>query len=263
MVLFFILVIFLMNSGAFAREEVQISEGNVIFIGDLSPNDKLSFQPSQYCLTDENALFSGFSHRIHDTNVFWENEIKIPSKKFDQFYLFIGSYQKDLTTRIQKIGDCDPNTYGGTLREQQIRLDWLPPENRDQMGAPISWVPGITNRERLKDLEYFSVSGIRKLKLMSYVKKGEMIEVKVRNPLSLSLKNLTLVLHYEGGKGKPMPLYKRIEIPELAHKKRIKKTIPIFLKTSNHKNFRLEEIRLKMNSDEINIDAGYYLGKNG
>ncbi|MCB1157709.1 MAG: hypothetical protein KDK45_09415, partial [Leptospiraceae bacterium] len=180
---------------------------------------------SEYCLIPENNLYEGFSHRIGNVNLLAAKNVQLKDLE-EGIVLLEGFATKDLTKAIKKKGKCDPSTFNQQFGMQQIRMDWMPVENRKDDFGLVSWIPGLTNREALRSLSYLEVLKIRKANFFSLKKEEKHIKVTFTNILEQELPSVKLNLHYEGGRGKPSPRFKTKKIPTLKPGKSYTFTVP-------------------------------------
>jgi hypothetical protein len=111
----------------------------------------------------------------------------------------------------------------------QARGDWGPEEGSY-----------FTSTERLREAGYLRATSVRAIALVAVevperavgrkhgAPSGPVGEVSVRidNPFDVVLGGLSLVVHYEGGRGKPMPVYETAALDEVAPGKAIRITRP-------------------------------------
>jgi hypothetical protein len=138
----------------------------------------------------------------------------------------------------------------------QIRSDWLPPEN--YLGFDIvSWIAGLTSKKALKQLNYFEVSNIQEVDNFIILKKlKNSIGIKVYNPFSFTISPFELLLHYEGGRGKPSPLYKTKKLPSLKPGKSVSFKIKHSLSNESSKKgygYNFQEIKIDHKQDQLYI----------
>ena len=123
----------------------------------------------------------------------------------------------------------------------QFRSDWY----ADEGGY------NTTTKQRLTSAFYFEMDGtfipldILQVtvppSLKKYVRRRSKpittpVVIKIYNPLNVPFNDVKLVLHYEGGSGKPMPHYERIPIFLKAGEQQIKKVPAKIQKTYKNKN---------------------------
>jgi hypothetical protein len=194
---FFIISILLFPLFLKADESVLVTS-----VQKNSPDSRKA--PSIYCLVDEKKKYEGFSYRMNGKNLYFDS---ILSLNVNDIFKIQGTWKKDLTTKIKEIGACEEE-----LTMEQLRSDWFAEENGDSEFGTISWSVGGTNRNRLKELSYFHVAKIEKFDVFQCSYKDKFLRLNIRKLKELDGVPLSLISHYEGGRGKPMPTYKKQEI---------------------------------------------------
>jgi hypothetical protein len=255
----YLFIFFLGVNLLISKEQVSFENEDKLLIGNIISNQKFGFHPLIYCLEDEKSTYRGFTYRVKDLNLKLPESLTIPKKSNKEVFIILGKVKPNIYQNITKIGECDLDNFGGDLRFQQIRLDWLPTENRENTGMPINSIPGVTSKKRLEELSFFEVKSIHKAKILTFKKQKDDLLIKIKNPLSLTLKNVKLIAHYEGGRGKPMPHYKIIQISDISHKQIIRKTLPLSISDSEKRFYNLFEIQLSSEFDNIILDISTFI----
>lgn len=207
-----------------------------------------SLSSINYCTMDTKKLYRGSEWRIGDKRVYSKSEIHSGT------ILGNGQEKINLLSVIQEIDTCSEEDFQKKFPQQQIRSDWLPPENREDFKV-ISWTPGLTTESRLKTLSYIFMDKIEIVQkdILSKTEKENQIKVTVENPFDFDLPESTLQVHYESSRGKPFPLYKSHKIPSL--KSNQKKTILIDRKiTEKGYNFNLNDVKLNADTSDFWIE---------
>jgi hypothetical protein len=233
------------------------------YLGMVTQNQKESFRPAEYCLLDEKKLYTGLKYRMQGLNLFFPKEVEMP---IDGVYLIQGIVKKNLFSLLKENGSCDPDTFGGVYRMQQVRSDWLPPENRDGFTI-VSWVPGLTSREALKKQSYLEMSSVQTKNIISVKKQiGDKLSVTITNSLEFSLLPMRVNFHYEGGRGKPSPLYKTVTSPLLPKGKSKTYKVKTYITEDERKEdrrswgFRLQSVHISHQQENLTVDLTYPLG---
>jgi hypothetical protein len=171
--------------------------------------------PADYCLED-GKRWQGADFRMMDAPVFGLLRSKRVSDMAGEVVLVAAERKDDITTQIVDEGPC-PEGYGEPWRMMQWRDDWTAPEGRRLYRSG----PGATDtapwsHARLKTLSYFQTEGwVEPLEVVQVEvidkKGGSVAAVTLHNPLNAPL-TLPVVLHYEGGPGKPTPRYEQVQV---------------------------------------------------
>jgi hypothetical protein len=165
--------------------------------------------PNSYCIDDR--IYMGAAVRIGRINLFRrppaEAGVRIGTA------MVSAQLKANLFNRLTPGGGCpkfQPKVY-------QFRDDWYADEGGYES----------TTIERLKGAKYLEATGgITPVELLQYtipkrerkhrkpveVKKSAPVAITLRNPFKTALNGLTLVLHYEGGRHKPMPRYEEVVV---------------------------------------------------
>ena len=193
-----------------------------ILIGTMVKNEPRDiWAPSEYCLEEEGNLYQGFDYRLGDTNLVFPSGIEPEKFAHEPVVIIEGHYEADLTRHIKKIGKCDPDTF---VIHMQMRGDWGNPESGSAQG--------LTTRARLKELSWFQVVRVEAEKFVSYEAQyvdsvPEKLSLTFTNIFADPLPEVPFSLHYEGGLGKPMPVYIDEKIPALAPGESHTHTLPV------------------------------------
>lgn len=159
--------------------------------------------PAQHCL-DDKKLWEGASHRIGRRNVFG---VGAGADSLDgKLVLVRGTAGSSLADALTFKGPCPAEDSAS----RQFRTDWM----ADEGGY-------VTTRARLQTVPYLRASSVEPFPVLQVSnptlenrrkEHGPAPNVPasatVHNPTG-SVWNLELLLHYEGGPGKPMPRYLR------------------------------------------------------
>ncbi|PIV98303.1 MAG: hypothetical protein COW42_15460 [Deltaproteobacteria bacterium CG17_big_fil_post_rev_8_21_14_2_50_63_7] len=188
---------------------LSIDPNGSYFIGTLYENAPFDpTLPDGYCLED-GQRYRGATHRLGRQNLFGLDAID-PSLSF-QTVLVRGEVRTPLTDKLVADGPCPPDD----SPERQFRSDWMSDEGGYR-----------TTREKLESVSYVWASSVEAISLLTIDDPnpqrprkmrlgaaeedgpaGQDITLTVQNPLSIELSDLVLLVHYEGGRGKPMPKY--------------------------------------------------------
>jgi hypothetical protein len=181
------------------------------FVGTLGANAPLDLvAPDGYCVAG--TYYPGARYRVGRLNLFGAGEL--PDAQVGRIVVVQAERRSDLGARLEASGPCPE----GEPLPIQARSDWAPEEGGYR-----------TTEERLRTASYLvQIAAPRVVELLSVVAppaKGlrptppvgppEKVRVGVRNPFDFPLEGLRLVLHYEGGSGKPMPRYETVALPRL------------------------------------------------
>jgi len=179
--------------------------------------------PSNYCLHDR--LYMGAGARIGRINLFRRPPLGAEVRR--GMGMVSADLRSNLFARLAPAGGCpkfQPKIY-------QFRDDWYADEGGYQN----------TTAERLKGAQYLEMTGeITPVQLLEYTppkyksrrsragdhEKTPPLIVTVRNPFKTALNGLVLVIHYEGGRHKPMPHYEEVSL-NLQPGEEVQKTIAI------------------------------------
>jgi len=180
--------------------------GEKVFIGKLLANrarDKTL--PGQYCLED-GKLWRGAPYRVGRINVF-PGDGEVPGSLAGAAVAVYGKVGVSLDARLKKIGPCPERKRPA----EQFRSDWLSDEGGFRTThKKLARIPYITARKivRLDMLRLPPATRSRgKYKPGRKPAKRLQLEISVFNPTSRPLKDLLLLLHYEGGPTKTMGHY--------------------------------------------------------
>lgn len=200
-----------MNVGAEQKGKKE-NPNYFYFIGPVFENKPNSFYPSEYFIQEEGIVYQGYSHRVGGINLLFVNN---SPKNVDGTVILEGYLRKDLTLHLKKLKEASEEDFGAREhRIIQIKTDWLPPENFNQKKELISSIPGITTRERLKNLKYYEVHNFKTVNIFSTEKQagGKQIKLNIQNPLDINLPQTYLQIRYEGGGGRPSPKFSHFNI---------------------------------------------------
>jgi hypothetical protein len=208
------LILFFFHFPREAQSQKPKDSDYFYFIGTLHENHKNSFYPSEYFILEEETIYQGYTHRAGGVNLLF---IKPPPSNLEGSVILEGYLKKDLTQNLRKIKKAKLDDFGSREHKMmRIRSDWLPPENIAGNGDILSWVPGVTTRERLQSLKYYEVHSLKMIDILEIEKKeNSQIKITITNPLSVQLPPTTLAVRYEGGRGKPSSKYLHFEVPAL------------------------------------------------
>ncbi len=185
------------------------------FVGRLAANKKTDhINPGGYCL--DGTYYRGAPFRVSRINLFGSDDL---DDDWHGRYVQVEAKLKDnLIGRLQVEGSCDD----GDLFPVQARDDWAPAEGST-----------LTTPERLAQARYLEASSRPRLIDLVTVEahpepsrrhkhwappedESAQVIVTVHNPFDFELRGLQLIVHYEGGPGKPMPHYETVDIDPLA-----------------------------------------------
>ena len=195
-------------------------------IGTLSYNLQFSLEtPDSYCV--KGIYYEGAHYRLGRLNLFHPQTSK--KNSISAGTVMISAIKKEnLWNQLNKQGACPKRE----MPIMQFRSDWY----ADEGGYH-------TTRENLVAASYLEMQGTQKesvslnllkvqqpsiLNTKKYNRRKrnslhitEPVVIQVINPLSVPFNDVKLVLHYEGGSGKPMPYYETIPISLQASEKQI------------------------------------------
>jgi hypothetical protein len=212
------------------KKQWQTEAGEGIWIGTLSKNSRHSiFAPSHYCVFAERqgvrkpalpfadrmgtggldynkpgTLYRGFDYRLGTTNLHSSTAQTLEKSAAWPLVVVKGKLQKDLTQRIQRLGDC----HYRDIPVMQLRSDWGSPECGSRLMA--------TSMRRLQDLSYIQVRTIQNLPMLRAERYALGLRVTVHNILPFALPSMSLVAHFEDGPGRPRKRLQTFKLPELA-----------------------------------------------
>ena len=191
---------------AAARESAnQAAEGALLsldepaLVGTLVANERQSLMhPAEYCL-DDGQVYAGAPARIGKLNVFTQRSL---GGLAGATVIARGTREASLLAALRKIGSC-PADYGSNPAEMpQMRSDWVSPEGGFK-----------TTRSKLEKLPCFRARELALVELGSDVQhQGDRVTLVLHNPFAGALDTLEAHAHYEGGPGKPMPLFRNVEL---------------------------------------------------
>lgn len=162
------------------------------FVGALRENrhgDEM--QPSDYCL-DDGMQYQGARWRLGRINVFGL-DAELSALARSQAVIVYGREEAPLLSVLQKVGPCPDEE----LPVMQMRSDWIADEGGYR-----------TTRARLQELTYIQGQAALAVTLYEVIAADEReLRLRVHNPFDAPYSEMSLIAHYEGGPGKPMPHY--------------------------------------------------------
>ncbi|MEM7183800.1 MAG: hypothetical protein AAF518_23040 [Spirochaetota bacterium] len=217
-VIIFVILLVTCSVTGKTRKQIQQKSEEILYFTSFSATSTGSFQPAKYCLLQESRLLGTISWRAGDIPVVLQPGWKGKKPPLGEPVLLQASLEDNLLRALADLGTCDTKTFAGQeVRMMQIRSDWLPPENFSKFGSPDSWVPGLVKKEALQKTHFLYVKSLRaKHRFLSFSKQEKGLLVKIHNSFGRALPGLSLKLHYEGRRGKPVPLYLEKKIPALS-----------------------------------------------
>lgn len=170
--------------------------------------------PADYCL-DDGKLWAGADFRMGDMPVFGLPKTKTLSDAAGDTFMIAGERAVSIDDRIKEVGPC-PEGYGEPWRMMQWRDDWTAPEGSNlRFEGPGKPTTKPWSHARLKTLPYLEATEAEPLRVIhtEVVEKkgGSVVSVTVHNVFNAPL-TLPVVLHYEGGPGKPTPHYEEVAV---------------------------------------------------
>ena len=181
------------------------------YIGILTKNvPRAHGDTKDYCADD--IHYQGANYRLGRINVFG-----LKSRR-SAGYIHLEATRHDNLLRALKVQGKCPEASPFPI---QARSDW----DHEDGGY-------FTTKDRLRRASYFRAVSAKDLELVEVeapkfsskgIKRGgqprdpgAQISLRLNNPLSFGWSGLKVVVHYEGGKGKPMPVYVEHNLPPLA-----------------------------------------------
>lgn len=264
-IILLLLTIFLLGQEDVRAEQKEKKENPnyFYFIGPIFENKPNSFYPSEYFIQEEGMVYQGYSHRVGGINLLFVNN---SPKSINETVILEGYLRKDLTLHLKKMKEIAEEDFGAREhRIIQIKTEWLPPENFNQKKELISSIPGVTTRERLKNLKYYEVHNFKTINIFSTEKQagGKQIKLNIQNPLDINLPQTYLQIRYEGGEGRPSPKFSHFNIAPIEKGKSYSILIDTvyvveYTKFSKEKFF-LSAAELTGRSDNFIINVRYNL----
>lgn len=224
-------------------------------VGRLVVNAPYSIMhPSEYCL-DDKQIYTGAPARIGRLNVFARAPV---GDLAGRIVLARGQHEPSLLAMLQRKEAC-PADYGSSPAEMpQMRSDWVSPEGGFK-----------TTREKLASLQAFRARELRALDLGEKLESSaDTVTVELRNPFAVPLDALETNAHYEGGPGKPMPLFRKVELALPAgDKQRLELPARIGagpagqIVGSPRGVYRLHSVELKGRLGKTDFDVSIFVGR--
>lgn len=174
-------------------------------VGKITANKPINdFRPGGYCV--DKVYYRGAPVRIGRSNLFGA---RFGANLAGKLVVLSTKRHSDLAKRLTRVGPCSD--------EQpfpiQFRGDWMADEGgyNNQLAklAEASYLEALTQPTALNMLEVKQPDEAAKSGRKSGSRPVSIGQVKiaVRNPFDQPLSGLDLIIHYEGGPGKPMPFY--------------------------------------------------------
>lgn len=191
-----------------AQGLVKTDAAKDILVGQLVLNESgHPGKPSDYCLED-NKLWAGADYRINGLPIFDLTLSKTTAESIGQYFIS-GEKKFSIADRLREVGPC-PDKYGEPWNKMQWRDDWTAPEG-SRMFSPDGTGTEPWTHARLKTLPYFAAEQVNRSSFITIsYEKGDAV-ITIYNLFDKPLE-MPLVLHYEGGQGKPQPHYETIPI---------------------------------------------------
>lgn len=168
-----------------------------IQLGILTLNRPKSLKnPSEYVLED-GYLYKGADYRINGINI-----LNMSKKDLSDFggkpVVIYYRLKKDLNNILKK-QDKAPEDYGKEESMMQMRSDWVSPETGFNIGR--------STKEKLKKINYYEVYDIVPYSGVNISKADKSVNIEIRNDFDVTMTEIKVTGHYEGGRGKPVPKY--------------------------------------------------------
>jgi hypothetical protein len=189
------------NANSPKKKLLVIPTGQTAIVGTLVSNGSLAVgSPKDFCLED-GRLWEGSSWRLADRHVFGLKDTWLKGAILETVVLF-GAEKMSLDDKVVVKGPC-PESHVNPP-PMQLRSDWLAPETSRV---------GHSTHDILKKRPYWEATGLHVVEMVKaeILKSGD-VEARVFNPFAFDLRGVTLVWHYEGGPGKPMPHFEKQKI---------------------------------------------------
>lgn len=190
---------------------VPVTSGPAL-VGALEENQHASTTaPSDYCV--DGTLYRGAPYRLARVNVFGvDSQLAAAHAGKAQAVIVYGQKRPSLWSALTQAGPCPDEEE----LMAQMRSDWVAPE-----GGYFA-----TSRARLEEQPYLLGTSARAVTLYELLDADEtQVRVRVFNPFDAPYAEMTFVAHYEGGPGKPMPVYDE-QILALAPGASVELTVP-------------------------------------
>lgn len=224
-------------------------------VGRLVANERYSvMHPSEYCL-DDGWVYAGAPARIGRLNVFTSSAIDTLSGRL---VLARGRHEPSLLALLDKREQC-PSDYGKSPAEfPQMRSDWVAPEGGFK-----------TARDKLAKLPCFRARELRAVDLGEKLEaRDDVVVVELRNPFLTPLDALEARAHYEGGPGKPMPLFREVKLALPAGGTQ-RLELPAHIEAgpagqdagARRGSYRLHSVDLRGTLGKTDFDASLYVGR--
>lgn len=224
-------------------KQSSIDSDKQVYIGKLVKNEAVSdIIPGQYCCGD--TLYKGALYRVGRMNIFLNEEPD--AEMFGKTVAVYGSRKTSLADKVKLLGTCSD----ATPWPIQFRSDW----GADEGGYRNSI-------DRLKKSPYIEADTIVPFNLVTIVKTdADSLTITIQNPMADTLKDVNLVVHYEGGKKKTEARYLTKQVTLIPGQKMTFGSIPAILggELSNKRNWKFRSSFLLGKSGNVELGGSPY-----
>ena len=226
---------------------IKIPEEGSAFIGTIDRNVSLGVGNAlDFCLED-GALWQGSAWRVGDFHVFGLDP-KVAPELAGKTVLLLGEKRMSLADKVVNKGPCPKSHREPT--EMQLRSDWLAAETN---------AVGSSTHKLLTQRPYWQVRSAQAVRVLALTTSDEeTVQVEVLNPLNRTLTDLTIVWHYEGGPGKPMPHFVEHTVtlrPGAAHRSQQPRVLHAKSGRAKKSWWKLHKVHVKHSERGLTIDT--------